>query len=716
VIPLSRRGQWAMVAGVFAVIALAATVWLALDRRPPVWDYANHLERAVQCARDIDARDVRAILLRSSFYPPLVPCAAGLVYRVVPSDAGGAQAVILAFLALGMAAVHLVARRVASGVAGVAAAVVFGTAPFVLFSSLNFQLDLPLAAIVALALLLVMLTDGFRLRVASIAAGIVLGLGMLTKPPFAVYVLPPIVWVLLRERSRRSLANAALAAAVALVIALPWYGPRAFGLPMQIANRSFKNAVLEGKPDPASWTGLSFYPTWLLGQLGLVGVALMLVGLGVALWRRQGFVLVAFLAPFAIFVAVHNKDLRYTLPVLPAAAVLAGLAVDALRPRAQRVVVVVLVVAGVVQITGSMFGVPPAPRMPWVGVPWATETHPTRADWRHREILGLITRDSGGGARSVSVVPNFDVFSVSNFRYYAVRDGLPLRFTRAWDDEPVGVDYMVLKTGDVGPSWTAEKIHRVQARLLADPYLARAYPVIAEVPLPDGSLATVRVRRIVPDATVAPAALARAVEEAMRRQAVDVARDVDDLHIALTYDDEILSGRIKRAEITAAAATIAEFKRRDPARLRVRDLRIVVDDLLVNPFSAQAAGRLDLLDAGRLRLEAATILAPDLQAFLHGLKGFRESAITLGDDAVDITIAQPGPDVHARLRLEPASGGLFAIHADAVKVGAVPIPAPLVAWVVRHYDPVPAVTSRLPFQVDVGRIVVSAEALRVTPR
>ena len=74
-------------AGAFLVLALVASVWLAIDRRPPEWDHANHLERAVQCSRDLRAGDVRGILERSSFYPPLVLCLAGAGILLGLSDA-----------------------------------------------------------------------------------------------------------------------------------------------------------------------------------------------------------------------------------------------------------------------------------------------------------------------------------------------------------------------------------------------------------------------------------------------------------------------------------------------------------------------------------------------------------------------------------------------------------------------------------------------------
>jgi hypothetical protein len=64
---MSPVRSWVLLGGVLGLLGLAAAIWLTLDRRPPEWDHANHLERAVLCARDLHAGDVRAILERSSF-------------------------------------------------------------------------------------------------------------------------------------------------------------------------------------------------------------------------------------------------------------------------------------------------------------------------------------------------------------------------------------------------------------------------------------------------------------------------------------------------------------------------------------------------------------------------------------------------------------------------------------------------------------------------
>jgi len=309
-------------------------------------------------------------------------------------------------------------------------------------------------------------------------------------------------------------------------------------------------------------------------------------------------------------------------------------------------------------------------------------------------------------------VPNDSFFSVSNFRYYAVRDELPLKLTRAWDGEPLGIDYMLLKTGGQGPDFSVAKSRRVIERLARDPALARAYPVIAEFPLPDGSTGMLRARRLTEAAAGTPEALARRLEAAMRRRVGEVARDVDGLEIRLTYDDAIARGRVQRLEVTARVAAIGELRRRDAAILRIQNLRFVADDVLVNPYALEA-GRAELLDVGRFRLERMEVTAPDLQAFVTAIKGFRTTRVRLAAGGLDVVVEQPGPDLAARLRIVPAADRPFAIAIDRARLGWLPLPRLLVDWVVRNYDPTPQIASRLTFPVEVARVSVTEQAIRV---
>jgi hypothetical protein len=713
--PGSALREWAIVGSVYATLVLIAAVWLAVDRRPPEWDHANHLERVVHCAEDMARGDVRAIIERSSFYPPVVPCAAALVYRLAPSDAAAAQSVILAFLGLGMAAVYLLGRRLAGGVEGIVAAVLFGCAPFVVFSSQRFQLDLPLAAMVAVALVVTYLTEGFTRLGWSLVAGLVFAVGMLTKPPFAAYVVVPVLLAAAASRQRRRAAvYAALAILVGGAISVPWYGPRLFGFLPQIAARSFKQAAEAGQPDPLTATALLFYPRWLAPEFGVLAVILLLVGLVVAAMRRQWIALAALLAPFLLFELIQNKNLRYTLPILPVAAVLGGMAFGLARGPARTVGAIVLALVCALQVGASALAVPSGWVLPGLGVPFVLESPPRTGNWRHREIMALISKDSRGEPMTVSVVPNDNFFSVSNFRYYGARDHLPLRFTRAWDSEPIGVEYMILKTGDVGPSWTAEKPRRIAERLRTDAALARVFPVIGEFPLPDGSTATVRARRLTEDVQAAPAALAREVQAAVRRALADVATDVQGLEVDLTYDETLRRGHIGRVDIRATAARMGDLKRPGSSLLRVGDVRFAIEDVLVNPFSVHTTGRLGPLDARRAVLERATIREDDLRAFLKEQKGFKTASVKFEPGALAVAMSLPGPDVAGRVRVLPATERPFAVVADHVTVGGISVPGPLVDWVVRTWDPTPRIASRLPVPVAVGRIEITPEAIRIS--
>src|SRR5262245_15391855 len=709
----SARGEWLAVSVAFVILAVVAGVWLAIDRRPPEWDHANHPERAVQCARDLRAGDVRSILERSSFYPPLVLCLGGVGMLLGLSDAAAGGAVMLAFLGLGMAAVYLLGRRLADGGVGAAAALLCGSAPSRVSSTLRFQLDMPLAGMAAIALVVLLATDRFTRTPLALAFGVVCGLGMLTKPTFPLYVVVPVVMVLVRG-GRAGLVNAALATLVAVVISLPWFGPRLFGLQAQLGARAFGQAAESGHPEPLSVAGVTFYPRMLMSQFGIGAAVLFAVGLIVAAWRRQWLLLASVLAPFVVLgVLIQNKNLRYSLPLLAGMAVIAAVALRALPRGIRQGAAVALLVLGVLQLSATVAGVPPNVRLPGLGVLWVIASPPIRADWKHAEILARLEQDRRGAPVTVSVVPNDNFFSVSNFRYYGVRDRLGVRFVRAWDDPPLGIDYMILKTGAVGPQWTAEKSRRVSERLATDPALARVFPVIGEWALPDGSTATLRARRIAP-VDAAPAAVAAAMETALRRRLSDVARDVEGLDVRLVYDDGIRTGRITRVEIRAAAATVGEFARARTPTLRVRDLGVVIEDFLVNPWSALDAGRLDPLDAARARFESATLALADLQAYVLRLPRFHRSVVSADGDALFVTVRQVGPDVSARVRLVSAPDRPFAIVAERVRVGPVPVPDALVNWVIRNYDPSTRIAARLPFPVELGRVSVSDQALRIS--
>ena len=122
-----------------------------------------------------------------------------------------------------------------------------------------------------------------------------------------------------------------------------------------------------------------------------------------------------------------------------------------------------------------------------------------------------------------------------------------------------------------------------------------------------------------------------------------------------------------------------------------------------------------MLDAGSVRFERATILSGDVSAFLRNVKGFTTASVELGRGSASFAFSQFGPDVRARVRILPGREGPISVTPEFVSVGGVTVPAALVDWVARNYDPSPVLAARAPVRLEVGRIEISPDAIRILP-
>jgi hypothetical protein len=715
---------WVVLVALFGALCLVVTIWVSIDRHPPEWDYANHLERALDCHRTLanPAADRFAeIMGASQFYPPLAICAAGILYFAFPVAALTAQAVMLAFLAVGLLAVYGLGRHVADPATGLLAAFFLGTAPFVIFSLLNFQLDLPLTAMVALALYALVRAEAFSRPGWTVGLGLIWGFGLLTKPTFPVYALAPVLWTVGQAagigKRRRRFAWLGLAVVIAVAVALPWYGPRLFGLPRLFLNRSFKFAAFEGHAPAFSSTALLYYPTTFPSQFGLLATLCFLGGLlAVRRFRDHRAVLwVAALTPFLLVTLIQNKNLRYSLPALSAAAVVAALGARALPTVPRGLAVGACVVLGVLQVTLSAFMLPTLPPVPGLPFPLAISYPPSRADWPHARILEDIARASGGRPVRVSVVPNYATFSVSNFRYEAKRRGLPFTMLRAWGATPLGVDFAIVKTGDLGPDFSIAKARRIMQALEAPgSTLARLFPVVAQYPLPDGSRAELRARRIRSPGGVAPQALAARIAETRAGFLPSLIRDSERLGIDLRYRPEaILRGEVDTLTVTADAASVGELSRKDRLPLRVHTIRVMLQNVVFDPVEVLERGVLEPLDVGAVSVERLVVMQADLQRVIDDQQQYTRMTIELGDGAAHARVSGLGPRMEARVRVLPGRDRVPIILAvDHARIGWLAVPDPLAHWIASNFDPSPQL-ARLPVRVLLGPVAIRAGRLEV---
>jgi Dolichyl-phosphate-mannose-protein mannosyltransferase/LmeA-like phospholipid-binding len=721
-----RGRPWLAGVGLFGALCVVVTVWASIDRHPPEWDYANHLERALECHRTLAnpaADRFGEIMGASAFYPPLAICTAGALYFAFPVTTLTAQAVMLLFLGIAMFSVYGIGRTVADPTTGLLAAFFLGTAPFVVYSLLNFQLDLPLMAMVALALYALIRTERFSRPGWTAALGLVWGLGLLTKPTFPVYALAPLLWTVGQAawsgRRWRRFAWLGLAGAIAVVGALPWYSSRLLGLPLQFMNRSFKFAEQEGHAPTLSSVALLFYPTNFPTHFGFLA-ALCFVG---GLWALRRFrehravLWIAALAPFVLITLIRNKNPRYSLPALAAAAVVAALGARALPLLVRRVAVGACVVAAALQVSMTAFGLPALPPVPGQTIPYVIAYPPSRADWQHARILEDISRESGGRPVRVSVVPNYDFFSVSNFRYEAKRRGLPFMMLRAWNAIPFGVDFAIVKSGNLGPDFSIAKARRImQAFEAPGSTLARLYPVVGQYTLPDGSRAELRARRIHAPDGVKPEALAARITELRAGFLPSMVRDAENLRIDLRYRPEaLLRGEVDSLTVTADGASVGELARKDRLPLRVRSIRVTVQNLVFDPVEVLERRVLEPLDVGTVSLERLVVLQTDLQRVIDDQRQFARMTLELGDGAAQARVTGLGPRGEARVRVLPGSARVpIALDVDQLRIGWLRVPDPLVHWIARNFDPSYQL-GRLPIKILIAPVAIRPGRLEIGP-
>jgi hypothetical protein len=311
-----------------------AVWWVSVDTRVVNADTARHLQLAFDLDRDIRAGDLGAFLTQSSVYPPLVHLV-GAVSTLVGGFGvrGPILAQDLVFVPLLVLGCFGAARVVAGPGAGLLAAVFALGAPIVISQSHVYMLDLPLAALTATTVWLVLASERFARRGYAVAAGATIALGLLTKPSFVLFVIGMLVVVLLRGGWRHP-RNVALFAAFPAALAAPWYLDHLGTVDWSI------NAALHGVAGAATGAHREVWSVRNFGWYGwaMVNVQLLLpltllfgVGLVESLVRfvrdRRGDdytpELVAGAAVGWILVSITLfQDVRYTLPGLVYVAVI----------------------------------------------------------------------------------------------------------------------------------------------------------------------------------------------------------------------------------------------------------------------------------------------------------------------------------------------------------------------------------------------------------
>jgi dolichyl-phosphate-mannose-protein mannosyltransferase len=408
--------------GVLVGVVAALNVWWRVrETRPPHWDMGHHLSNSLIYLHDFDAGKAGAILTAYRFYPPLVYWVADGFYAALGSTAMWVAVLSnVVWLAVLVFSTYAVGRRLWSSRVGWLSVTFVVTAPMTVSASKEFMLDLPLTATAALTLYLVLRADGFSSLRFSLLLGAACGCGLLVKWTFPLVVGVPLLHasatalaVARQERRYGRLANLGGSVVVAAVIAGAWWVHNFTHVAAASIFYGGDSDVAAASPGLATPESVLWYLWNLLDQqVYLVPVLMVAVGLVYCI-RRRGFAsrnlypLLMVCGTYVAFTLIQHKDPRYTLPMLPALAIVATSWVDMLAATARRVVTAGFVAYGAAAFLAVSFGTALLPDDVSLDVPAGAiglrhvtlfGQHgylvgpPTREDWHQSDAVSVMTR------------------------------------------------------------------------------------------------------------------------------------------------------------------------------------------------------------------------------------------------------------------------------------------------------------------------------------
>ena len=517
-----------LLASIFIVLSTSTILWTLRDRTPPAWDPSDHLRYAYDYYRPLAHGDftgfARNFFTTRHYYAPFVHLVSAGVFLVLGASRLTGIAVNLLSLAALLWAVAWISRHVYADSAetvesrdtSVQIPVLLSVLPGLIASGYHFSawlmhdafLDFPLTAAVTVSFALLIRADDFRVRSNALAFALAAGIGMLVKQTFALFFVLPALYVVirvLRMRDRRAILNLALAAVVLILVAAIWYGPHLHDV-IAIYRENQQAAVNEGEAALFSFDSNFFYVHALISmQMQLPLAVIFAAGLVYSMvrCRKQSMILYLWiLSGIACFTLVANKDVRYTAPVLPAAALISVCWLREFKPRASTVQTVTTkatralkaaLIAAIAAWAFVSFWNAQWPRAGWgtaIDTPryrwmvfarnyYGFDHRPLDDDWSVPEIVDTVSKRQTRPQSVLGVVVNLPFLNPSSVALYArllttQRAAPPLIDVR-WVVEPSMIDrlndcdYILVRTGLDKAEWVATVERDVEQLIRANP-------------------------------------------------------------------------------------------------------------------------------------------------------------------------------------------------------------------------------------------------------
>lgn len=695
--PIPSKRLWICGALLLVLFGGYLTVWYRIDTRPPAWDESTHLGIALSY-RDFLVHGKPVTTPWASYYPPfyhvsLIPA----LSLGIPSE-GKALATHVIYLLILFCALLLLGQHFQRPIEDAVLASLLTIGYWqVIFVSHHALLDFALMAWVTLGMALLGSTKHFSNRRLSLLWGAVCGLGLLIKPGYLLFpILPALgvlggLWFSASSERAKACKNFGLALALALLISLPWYGSGGFRFLQYFFYEISTYGRTHHEPDFLTLAGWWYYIRALWPQMGPLSFLMTLGGLGLAFaYRRRvegvSFFLLWMLSGYLGVTLVHNKDLRFSLPILPALALLSSMGWTSLARRQFSRWILLGVGMGLFVFNALRVDLP------------------RREDWKHLEIGSTLQQyhDPIQPFILTSVLSNHPLFFGRNIRWSLRAHGISIDLSAPGDPLADFTEFVITKSSDRGAEsdHLEEEWHQLQKSGRAFKTL---FTPVSHFSLPDGSETTIYQRdahHVFDVRPVTKPLIEKRLYKALQQQIAG----------AFTIDlegtqDEFQKGRAVRARIRGGPWILRD--------LPIAQAEVVLTKPWFNLYRLWDENQLGLLAFESIK-PTVQINAVDVQNLLaKKVKGLEDIHVNFTGGKVQVRARFHGLPLGATARVEiESSPPCLVATVSTLKAAGIPVPGWLFGKIHRQTVPLDPIPS-FPGHILIQQVVLENDVLKI---
>ncbi len=516
--------SFALLGFIWLLSAISDRIWFALDHSVPAWDQADYLTgslnywEALQHPQWFSGEWWRDLWIISPKVPPLTYLLTSPFQTLFGTGPDQATLVNLLFSAILFSSIYGLGTQLFSRRIGLWAAALCLLLPGLYVYRLQYLLDYPTTAMVALSFFCLTVwrhktqnqpSSSRSQWLWAIAFGFSFGFALFVKQTALFFLFTPIVWMgitTLKQRRWKQCTQLLTALLLSGLILMPWVRTNWLLMLTSGKRATIDSALAEGDPALNTlkawtyyWNLLPYHVSWPLLLVPLVGFLLYLIKFKSFTPRIRQYLpawrwLAVFLIGGYLLCSLNiNKDFRYSFPLLPILAIVLAYGLT-LWPqpwgKTVRGVTVSLAVVLMLLNLWPIGGVWGRRMAAWLS-PGGDRIAHLGQKWPHEEVIANIIQTQPYLEATLGVLPSTPDVNQHNLNYYGAlqQDQVSGRQVGTRLDhvpqDALTLSWFVTKTGTQG---SVKRINQAQAAIVREIEQGRQFELHDRWMLPDNTV------------------------------------------------------------------------------------------------------------------------------------------------------------------------------------------------------------------------------------